>query len=67
MVWIPGRTFWMGSDDFYPEERPVPEVGVEGFWMPVVLPHKARGQRRSQWTRVRANMVQKILSRTAAT
>jgi sulfatase modifying factor 1 len=23
----------MGSDDFYPEERPAHEAGVEGFWI----------------------------------
>ena len=23
----------MGSDDFYPEERPVHEVAVDGFWI----------------------------------
>ena len=23
----------MGSQDFYPEERPVHEVTVDGFWM----------------------------------
>jgi formylglycine-generating enzyme required for sulfatase activity len=33
MRWIPGRTFSMGSEDFYPEERPVHSVSVEGFWM----------------------------------
>ena len=33
MVWIPGGTFRMGSDDFYPEERPVHAVTVDGFWM----------------------------------
>jgi formylglycine-generating enzyme required for sulfatase activity/uncharacterized membrane protein YkvA (DUF1232 family) len=33
MVWIPGGTFLMGSDDFYPEEGPVHEVAVDGFWM----------------------------------
>ena len=33
MVWIAGGTFRMGSDDFYPEERPVHEVTVDGFWM----------------------------------
>jgi formylglycine-generating enzyme len=33
MLWIPGGTFRMGSEDFYPEERPVHEVSVDGFWM----------------------------------
>jgi sulfatase modifying factor 1 len=33
MVWIPGGTFLMGSADFYPEERPVHRVSVDGFWM----------------------------------
>ncbi len=33
MTWIPGGTFHMGSEDFYPEERPVHEVSVDGFWM----------------------------------
>jgi formylglycine-generating enzyme required for sulfatase activity len=33
MAWIPGGTFLMGSDDFYPEERPVHRVAVDGFWM----------------------------------
>jgi len=33
MVWIPGGTFRMGSEDFYPEERPIHEVHVDGFWM----------------------------------
>jgi sulfatase modifying factor 1 len=33
MVWVPGGTFQMGSDDFYPEERPVHPVTVDGFWM----------------------------------
>lgn len=33
IVWIPGGTFLMGSEDFYPEERPVHEVSVDGFWM----------------------------------
>jgi formylglycine-generating enzyme required for sulfatase activity len=31
MVELPGGTFRMGSDRFYPEERPVREVTVEGF------------------------------------
>jgi sulfatase modifying factor 1 len=33
MVWIPGGTFRMGSDRFYPEERPEREVRVDGFWI----------------------------------
>lgn len=33
MVWIPGGTFRMGSNDFYPEERPAHRVTVDGFWM----------------------------------
>ncbi|MGH3476964.1 MAG: formylglycine-generating enzyme family protein [Nocardioidaceae bacterium] len=33
MVWIPGGDFLMGSDDFYPEERPVHRVAVDGFWI----------------------------------
>ena len=33
MVWIPGGTFLMRSNDFYPEERLVHRVTVDGFWM----------------------------------
>jgi formylglycine-generating enzyme len=33
MVWIPGGTFLMGSENHYPEERPVHHVTVDGFWM----------------------------------
>jgi formylglycine-generating enzyme len=33
MVWVPDGTFLMGSDAFYPEERPVHMVTVSGFWM----------------------------------
>lgn len=33
MVWVPGGGFRMGSEDFYPEERPVHEVAVDGFWI----------------------------------
>lgn len=33
MLWIPRGTFLMGSEDFYPEEGPVHEVSVDGFWM----------------------------------
>ena len=33
MAWIPGGSFLMGSDDFYPEERSVHSVAVDGFWI----------------------------------
>jgi len=33
MVWIPGGTFAMGSDRHYPEEAPVRETTVGGFWL----------------------------------
>ena len=33
MACIPGGMFLMGSDDFYPEERPAHRVTVDGFWM----------------------------------
>ncbi len=31
MVWIQGGTFRMGSDDFFPEEKTVADVTVDGF------------------------------------
>ena len=33
MVWVPGGTFVMGSDDHYPEEASAHRVSVGGFWM----------------------------------
>src|SRR4029453_12141117 len=33
MVWVPGGSFLMGSNDHYPEEAPAHQVTVEGFWM----------------------------------
>jgi len=33
MRFVPGGTFAMGSEDFYPEERPVRRVTVDGFWI----------------------------------
>jgi sulfatase modifying factor 1 len=33
MAWVPGGSFAMGSEDFYPEERPVRRVEVDGFWI----------------------------------
>lgn len=32
MVFVPGGTFQMGSNDFYPEEAPVHRVSVDGLW-----------------------------------
>jgi formylglycine-generating enzyme len=33
MIWIPERTFEMGSDRNYPEEAPAHPVKVDGFWV----------------------------------
>lgn len=33
MIWIDGGRFRMGSDRHYPEEGPVHQVRVDGFWM----------------------------------
>ena len=33
MVWIPGGSFWMGSDQHYPEEAPAHGVELAGFWI----------------------------------
>jgi len=33
MVEVPGGTFRMGSERFYPEEAPVREESVDGFWI----------------------------------
>ena len=35
MVWLPGGSFLMGSNDFYREERPVRRARVEGFWIDI--------------------------------
>lgn len=33
MIWVQGGTFAMGSERFYPEEAPVRQVSVDGFWI----------------------------------
>src|SRR5262245_19124497 len=33
MIWIPGGTFRMGSDNHYVEEKPSHRVTVDGFWI----------------------------------
>ena len=30
---IAGGTFWMGSNEHYPEEGPARRVAVDGFWI----------------------------------
>ncbi len=37
MIHIPGGKFMMGSDKFYPEEKPEHEVTVDGFMMDIYL------------------------------
>lgn len=55
MVWIPGGEFKMGSEDFYPEERPVRSVSVDGYWIdryPVTNRQFAQFIRESGYTTV---------------
>jgi sulfatase modifying factor 1 len=33
LSWIPAQTYAMGSDRHYPEEGPVHQVSVDGFWI----------------------------------
>jgi formylglycine-generating enzyme required for sulfatase activity len=33
MIFVPGGTFRMGSDEHYPEEAPAHRVTVDGFWI----------------------------------
>lgn len=33
MVWIPPGTVQLGSEDFFPEERPLRNASVDGFWI----------------------------------
>src|SRR4051794_11718398 len=33
MAWVPGGVYSLGSTAFYPEERPVRRVELDGFWM----------------------------------
>ena len=33
MAWVGGGEFLMGSENYYPEERPLHRVAVDGFWI----------------------------------
>lgn len=33
MAWIPGGTFWMGSEEGQPDEQPRHQVALDGFWI----------------------------------
>ena len=33
LEWIPAQNYAMGSDRHYPEEGPVHQVSVDGFWI----------------------------------
>ena len=49
MAWVPGGSFLMGSDDFYPEESPPRRVEVGGFWFderPVTVAGSGASSRR---------------------
>ena len=53
MRFVPGGTFAMGSEAFYPEERPVHPVTVGGFWMdetPVTAAQFRRFVRETKYT-----------------
>jgi formylglycine-generating enzyme required for sulfatase activity len=52
MTWIAGGTFRMGDERFYPEERPVRPVSVDGFWIdttPVTVAAFRRFVRATGW------------------
>jgi formylglycine-generating enzyme required for sulfatase activity len=52
---IEGGTFAMGSDEFYPEERPVHRVSVDSFWIdkhPVTAADYRRFVRETEYTTV---------------
>jgi formylglycine-generating enzyme len=55
MTWIPGGEFTMGDDRFYPEERPVRRVEVDGVWVdehPVTAAEFRRFVRETGYTTV---------------
>jgi formylglycine-generating enzyme len=45
MVWVPGGTFTMGSNEHYPEESPAHKVTVDGFWCDIYQVTNARFRR----------------------
>jgi formylglycine-generating enzyme required for sulfatase activity len=51
MVFVAGGVFAMGDDRFYPEERPVRQVEVDGFWMDEHLVTAAEFRRSARQTK----------------
>src|SRR5438093_6754750 len=33
MIWLAGGSFWMGSEDGQPDEKPIHQVALDGFWI----------------------------------
>jgi formylglycine-generating enzyme required for sulfatase activity len=50
MIWIPGGTFQMGSDDHCPEEAPTHEVSMDGFRMDAHTMHQPSLSPRKEWS-----------------
>lgn len=46
MVWIPGQTATLGSDEHYPEEGPSHDVNADGFW---IQPYQVTNARFAQF------------------
>src|ERR1700761_8557627 len=69
MAWVPGGSFAMGSEDFYPEERPVRRVEVDGFWIddhPVTVAEFRRFARATGYVTVAERPLAPAQSRGAA-
>src|SRR3954454_20532475 len=68
MRWVPGGQFLMGCNLFYPEERPVQRVRVEGFWMdahPVTVSEFRRFVRASGYVTLAERPINRALCRQA--
>jgi len=68
MRWVPGGQFLMGCNLFYPEERPVQRVRVEGFWMdahPVTVSEFRRFVRATGYVTLAERPINRALCRQA--